>query len=252
MTHIIAENLFLDYPIHNHQTQSLKKKFLHMVAGGRISQESGSCFIVNALDDVSFKFEEGDRVALIGHNGAGKSTLLKVLAGIYKPTRGRLLSKGSLATLFSTTVGLGVDMTGYENLFQMSLFRTKNIQETRRRMDAIAEFTELGDYLNMPVRTYSEGMKMRLGFSVATDRAPDILLIDEVFGAGDKKFMDKSKQRMADFMHESKILVMSTHADQLIHEFCNKAILLKRGKLIAIDSVDAIYRYYYSDAYESL
>ena len=223
-----------------------------MVTGGRISKSDESCLIVRALDNINFKLDEGDRVALIGHNGAGKTTLLRVLAGIYQPTSGVIRSEGNVGSLFNTNVGLVDDTTGYENLFQMSLFRTKDIQETRRRIDAIAEFTELGDYLNMPVRTYSEGMKMRLGFSVATDRAPDILLIDEVFGAGDKKFMDKSKQRMADFMHESKILVMSTHADQLIHEFCNKAILLKKGKLIAIDSVDAIYKYYYSDAYESI
>lgn len=223
-----------------------------MVTGGRISKSDESCLIVRALDNINFKLDEGDRVALIGHNGAGKTTLLRVLAGIYQPTSGVIRSEGNVGSLFNTNVGLVDDTTGYENLFQMSLFRTKDIQETRRRIDAIAEFTELGDYLNMPVRTYSEGMKMRLGFSVATDRAPDILLIDEVFGAGDKKFMDKSKQRMADFMHESKILVMSTHADQLIHEFCNKAILLKKGKLIAIDSVDAIYNYYYSDAYESI
>lgn len=252
MVHLDVKNVSLNYPVHNHQTQSLKKHVLKMVTGGRISTGANSCLIVSALDDISFSLAEGDRVALIGHNGAGKTTLLRVLAGIYEPTSGSVFSHGNIGSLFNTNVGLVDDTTGYENLFQMSLFRTKNIQETRRRMDAIAEFTELGDYLNMPVRTYSEGMKMRLGFSVATDKAPDILLIDEVFGAGDKKFMDKSKQRMAEFMHESKILVMSTHADQLIHEFCNKAVLLKKGKLVAIDSVDAIYRYYYSEAYESI
>lgn len=252
MVQLEVNNVSLNYPVHNHQTQSLKKQVLSMVTGGHISKGTDSCLIVSALDQIRFLLEEGDRVALIGHNGAGKTTLLRVLAGIYQPTSGFVRSDGTVGSLFNTNVGLVDDTTGYENLFQMSLFRTKNIQETRRRMDAIADFTELGDYLNMPVRTYSEGMKMRLGFSVATDRAPDILLIDEVFGAGDKKFMDKSKQRMTDFMQESKILVMSTHADQLIYEFCNKAILLKRGRLIAIDSVEAIYRYYYSDAYESI
>ena len=201
-----------------------------------------------ALDDLSFEIKEGDRVGLLGHNGSGKTTLLRTLAGIYAPSSGTLESFGDISSLFDFSAGGDEEMTGYENLFTLSLLHYKCFKKAKEKLDEFAEFTGLGEYLNLPMRTYSAGMKVRVGFSVATSVEPDILLIDEVFGAGDKEFNKKSQGRMISLLGKTKILVFSSHSNELIRQFCNKAILLSHGRIIDFDNVDSVIRTYNSAA----
>lgn len=215
-----------------------------MGSGGRIARDSKDRIIVEAVRNVSQILSEGDRVGIIGHNGAGKSSLLRLLAGIYEPTAGRIIRQGHITPLFDASLGMDLESTGFENIFLRGLFLNLDPEIIRERTAEIAEFTELGGYLDMPVSTYSTGMRMRLAFGVSTCVDPEILLVDEIFGAGDAKFQAKAKKRMVDLVDRSSILVMASHAMPTIKQICNRAILLDRGEIVAMgdpDEVEAAY-----------
>ena len=185
--------------------------------------------MVEALRDISLSLHEGDRVGLVGHNGAGKSTLLRLLAGIYEPTRGRARIRGRVAPVFDLAVGMDPEISGLENILIRGLFLGMSRREMERRVDEIAEFTELGDYLAMPLRTYSTGMRVRLALGVVTSIDPEILILDEGIGAVDAAFLEKARDRLRDLVGRSGILVFASHSDEFLVELCDTAIWMDTG-----------------------
>lgn len=244
MSVVKVQNLTIKFPIHSANALSLRNFIAGKLIGGKFRKELNTQ-IVYALDDVSFEIEPGDRIGLIGANGSGKSTLLRALAGIYPPASGKIEVAGNISTLFGTSLQINNDMSGYENLLLNSLVFTKDYKLTKQKMAEMAEFTELGENLNLPLHTYSEGMKVRVSFSSATNIASDVLLIDEIFGAGDKHFAEKSSKRITQLIDKSNSLFLATHSDELIRKFCNKAIYLSKGKLIEFGDVDKVLNYYH-------
>ena len=195
---------------------------------------------VPVLRGIDLSIPAGSITALIGANGAGKSTLLKVLAGIYEPTRGQLHASGRISALLTASIGLNPDATGRENIITRGLFMDVHPRDMRPRIDEIIEFTELGYFIDMPVRTYSAGMMIRLCFAVATSVRPQILLMDEWVGAGDAAFLNKARRRMEDFLSGTSVLVLASHSVPLLKEWCNRAILLDHGHIVAMGSVDEV------------
>ena len=240
MTSVIADNVAIDFPIYggSHRRQTLFAR-----TGGLIRQEGAGRhqrIIVRALDGVSFALQNGDRLGLIGHNGAGKSTLLKVLAGVYKPDSGSIQVEGRVSPLFNSAPGLDPDDNGYENITTCGMFLGMTSDEINRKLPDIVALCELGEYLDLPVRTYSNGMVARLAFAIATSIDPDILLLDEGLGAGDAAFAERADARMRALIQRTRILVLASHSDALIKSICTRAILLEKGRLIAAGPVDDV------------
>ena len=243
MSSIKAEKICLEYPIVGMASRSLKNRILGAATGGFISCDD-NIPVVNALRNISFQVHEGDRVGLIGHNGAGKSTLLKVLAGIYRPSEGDLSISGRIVSTLNLSLGMELEATGLENIIVRGLLLGMTRKEIERRLDDIVAFTELGEYLNMPVRIYSSGMRTRLAFATVTSMDSDILLMDEVIGTGDAGFMEKAGRRLNDFMNRSKILVLASHSESVIRRFCNKAMILDHGEVVGFGSIDEMFERY--------
>jgi ABC-2 type transport system ATP-binding protein len=229
MVSIEVWNASVDFPIFDAKSRSLKKLALGKV-GGKIGSE-GRVPIIEALHDITLSVKEGDRVGLVGHNGAGKSTLLRLLAGIYEPTRGSSRIVGKVAPVFDLGVGMDPEISGYENIMIRGLFLGMTRKQMEKRVDDIAEFTELGDYLSMPLRTYSTGMRVRLALGVVTSIDPEILLLDEGIGAVDAAFMAKARDRLRDLVRRSGLLVFANHSDETLIEFCDSAIWMDEGQV---------------------
>ena len=229
MVSIDVWNASVDFPIFDAKTRSLKKQVLGKV-GGKIGTEA-RVPIVEALHDITLSLRTGDRVALVGHNGAGKSTLLRLLAGIYEPTRGAARIDGKIAPVFDLAVGMDPEISGMENIMIRGLFLGMPRKEMEKRVDDIAEFSELGDYLQMPLRTYSTGMRVRLALGIVTSIDPEILILDEGIGAVDAAFMVKARDRLVDLVKRSGMLVFASHSDELLFELCNTAIWMDEGHM---------------------
>ena len=242
MATVVLENVSAHFPIYGAQQRSLRKALFQRATGGSIEREGKNHdrITVKALTDISLTLHDGDRLGLIGHNGAGKSTLLKVMAGIYEPVSGTVRVEGRVTPLFDAMPGLDSDDTGYENIITSGML----IGMTRRQIEAkipeIEEFCELGEYLNLPVRTYSTGMTMRLGFALVTALDPGVLLMDEGFGTGDLRFADRARSRLKEFVGRSRIMVLASHSDNTIRSMCNKAIMMEAGRIVASGPVDEI------------
>jgi ABC-type polysaccharide/polyol phosphate transport system ATPase subunit len=243
MSFIEVKNVYLDYPLVGVSHHSLKNRILGAATGGLISS-GGGVPIVNALRNISFSLKEGDRLGLVGHNGAGKSTLLKTLAGVYEPTSGSVVTRGKIVSTLNLSLGMEDEATGIENIIIRGLMLGMKRSEIEAKMDDIAEFTELGEYLDMPVRIYSSGMATRLAFATVTVLSSDILLMDEVIGTGDVTFIEKAERRLNEFVNRSKIVVLASHSESVVRQFCNSALLLERGEMIAIGPTDEIFDIY--------
>ncbi|WP_028851558.1 ABC transporter ATP-binding protein [Thermocrispum municipale] len=229
MVSIELNRAYVDFPIFDAKSRSLKKRVLGKV-GGRIGTEA-KVPVIEALQDITLSLSEGDRVGLVGHNGAGKSTLLRLLAGIYEPTRGTSRIEGKVAPVFDLGVGMDPEISGYENIIIRGLFLGMSRRQMEKRVDDIAEFTELGDYLQMPLRTYSTGMRVRLALGVVTSIDPEILLLDEGIGAVDAAFLNKARDRLVDLVRRSGLLVFASHQDDLLLELCTSAVWMDEGHL---------------------
>ena len=197
----------------------------------------GDRLSVRALDDVSLRFEHGDRVGVTGHNGAGKTTLLRVLAGVYEPTRGRVRRRGRTASLLDVSDRMSPQATGYENVMVRGLHLGLTPAEVRERSAEIAAFTELGDYLALPVHTYSSGMRFRLAFAVCTCFEPEILLMDEWLGVSDRGFVDKAERRLDEFVRGAGIVVLASQDAGLVERVCSTALRLEAGRVVAEGAV---------------
>lgn len=246
MPHLHLTNVSVEFPVYSGTSRSLKNSLMHFGTGGRIGFGTNDRVCVKALTDLTLNIEHGDRIGLVGHNGAGKSTLLRVLAGVYEPTAGHVVRDGHLASLFNISLGFDVESTGYENIKLRGLLLGMTKQEIHDRMDEIADFTDLGDYLAMPVRTYSSGMMLRLAFAVCTSIEPEILLMDEWIGVGDAAFMEKAERRLRALVERSGILVIASHSSDLIRRTCSKAVLMEAGRLRAAGPVDEVLNLYAS------
>ncbi len=246
MASISLKNVTLDFPLYGASNRSLKKQLLRISTGGVIRQSDNEVVTIRAMDNVSIHLKSGDVVGLIGHNGAGKSTFLRVLSGIYMPTQGMIEVNGKVSALLDLSLGLDHESTGYENIFIYGLIRGYSRKEILTKVQQIIDFTELGDYISMPIRTYSDGMRLRLAFSLATTLSAEILLLDEVVGAGDKSFMAKAQRRLEQLVDESELVVLSSHSEELIRKFCNKLIWLETGKISFYGEVEECLHHYYS------
>lgn len=245
MARIDLRNVSIEFPIYNVNSRSFKNKFMRLATGGAVVKDANQHVVVNALKNINLTINHGDRLGLIGHNGAGKSTMLRLLAGIYEPTKGDILTQGHVSPMLDLMSGIQIEFTGYENIIQRGVLLGLSTEQIKAKAEEIAELTGLGDYLSMPMRTYSSGMMVRLAFAVSASIKPEILLIDEIFGAGDADFMKKARKKMIDLLNESSIVIMTTHSDELIREFCTKVVLLEGGQIkYCGDPEEAITRYH--------
>ncbi|TDH38730.1 ABC transporter ATP-binding protein [Pseudohoeflea suaedae] len=209
----------------------------HAPVHHRVETEGRKQF-VTALDGVSFELSSGDRLGLIGHNGAGKTTLLKVLYGVYEPTSGSVDISGRVDALFNINLGFRQEATGRRNIVLRGLVTGWKLDQIEARMDEIIAFSELGDFIDMPLKTYSAGMSARLAFSIATSFDPEILLMDEWIGAGDADFRQKAQTRMRELTEKAGIIVLASHSKELLGRVCNKVMTLEDGAIKSLQSID--------------
>ena len=240
MASIILDDVVVDFPVYG-----VQKSLRRMLFGLFLRDAADKRVVVRAINHLSMTIRDGDRLGLIGANGAGKTTLLRVLAGIYAPTLGRVHINGRVSTLFITSPGLDTEDTGYENIYTCGRFLGMSKAEIARKLPDIEEFSELGDYLALPVRTYSAGMLTRLGFAVATAIDPDILVLDEGLGAGDARFAERAKKRVETLLRRTNVLILASHSDDLIKQMCNRAVLLDHGRVINDGTPDEILAQYH-------
>jgi ABC-type polysaccharide/polyol phosphate transport system ATPase subunit len=244
---LTLQDVSVSFPIYHGGSRSLKKSLLFRSSGGQLASDASDRIVVEALRDISLSFQKGDRVALIGNNGAGKTTLLRVMAGIYEPVTGTVTSHGRISPMFDISLGIDGEISGYDNIRLRGLILGLSAKEIEERMADIVAFTELGDYLEIPVRTYSSGMMTRLTFAVATCFEPEILLMDEWILAGDAGFLAKAQHRIEAFVEKAGIMVLASHSAEICRQWCNKAIWMERGQVKMIGNLESVL-----DTYTSL
>ena len=240
MGYIRAKDIVVDFPTYGSASRSLKRAMIRVATGGVLANDASKRLVVRALDRVNLEFVEGDRVGLMGHNGSGKTTLLRVLAGAYEPVSGEIEVRGKISSMLNVWLGMDLEATGYENIYMRGAIMGMRRVQVDGLLEEIAAFTELGDYLSMPLRTYSSGMAMRLAFAVSTSVPADIILMDEWLSVGDAEFAGKSKERLAKLLDQAKILVLASHDESLIRSVCNKVVRLEHGSVVGTESLARI------------
>lgn len=235
MAHISIRHCGLALPVYGTSSRSFKKKAISAATGGRIAAESGEITVVHALRDVSLEIGAGDRVGLVGHNGSGKTSMLRMLAGVYEPTTGALSVDGRVTSLIDVTLGMDQEATGYENIRLRGLILGLSRRQIDQLTPQIVEFSGLGDYVSMPVRTYSSGMVLRLAFSTVTCVQPDILLMDEWISVGDAEFVAKAQARLQQIVDKASILVLASHNQKIVDTLCNVRVHLDGGQIVSVE-----------------
>ena len=238
MTYVIAEDLTVEFPIYGLKNLSLKNTFLRAATGGVLERDSSQRVVIRALKNISFSFKSGDRIGILGHNGSGKSTLLRVIAGAYEPTQGSIRVKGKITSMLSITVGMDPESTGYENIYQRGIIIGLRPSEINALTASIAKFSELGDFLHMPLRTYSSGMSMRLAFAISTSVPADIILMDEWMNVGDASFFEKAEERLLHIIKSSNILFLASHDENLVRKHCNVILNLNHGEVTSLERLN--------------
>mgnify|MGYP001550645519 CR=1 FL=1 len=244
MAYISLKQATLDLPVYGIQGRSLKKRIAALGRRNSISTDNGGFVVVRALDQVDLRIEAGDRIGLIGHNGAGKSTLLRLMAGIYAPTTGAVETDGKTVPLLDISLGMDENSTGRQNIRLRGLLLGMSEQEIARKRDEIAEFSGLEAYLDLPLRTYSSGMRVRLAFAISTAVDADILLLDEVIGVGDASFKQRANQRLNELHSRSEIVVLALHANEVIRETCTKVVWMDHGRVKCFGPTEQVLRQY--------
>lgn len=235
MSKIIIKSADVVIPIFDSSSRSLKKSILSKT--GKLLQQSGQNFVsIQALRDINLSLISGDRVGILGSNGAGKSTLLRLLSGVYSPTKGSVEIVGSVGTLIDITLGIDLEATGRENIYIRGAYLGMSRAEMATFEDSIIKFSDLFDSIDLPVRTYSSGMQMRLAFAISTIVNKDILLMDEWLSVGDQEFAKKAEDQINSLIREAKILVIASHSLELVKRICNKIIYMENGRILKIES----------------
>lgn len=234
---IQTTDLTLHFPVIGVNQRSFKRAVLQSIVGGVIDHPIDKIVSIRALDNISFELHQGEKIGLIGHNGSGKSSLLKVLAGVYPPTSGSVVVNGSVSSMLDISLGLNHDSTGMENIKLRGLLMGLSPTTIRSVTDEIVEFSDLGEFINLPLYTYSTGMLMRLAFAIATSVTAEIVLLDEWLSVGDAEFSIKAKQRLDEVISKSKLLILASHDQELIKKICTKTINLYHGKISCIKNL---------------
>jgi ABC-2 type transport system ATP-binding protein/lipopolysaccharide transport system ATP-binding protein len=237
MTSITLRDVAVHFPIFNARSRSLKSNMLRRV-GGHIANNDREIVTVEALRHINLELKSGDRLALVGHNGAGKSTMLRVLAGAYEPSHGVADIQGRVSSLLELTTGMDPELTGRENIMLRGVVLGLTYREIEALTPTIEEFSQLGSFMDLPMRTYSSGMTLRLAFAVSTAVQADILLLDEMISVGDAEFAEKAKARIEQIIENSHILVLASHDPLTLKRYCNRAVLLQEGQIVSMGSVD--------------
>jgi lipopolysaccharide transport system ATP-binding protein len=222
MAHIKLDQASVEIPIYSNHNRSIKNSLLKNLTKDKVLPHS-----IKALNNITLNLKDGDRLGVMGPNGAGKSTLLRTLAGVYLPTSGTIEVKGRVASLIDISLGMDGEATGYENIRMRAIMMGMKLKQIKLIEDEIAEFTELGKFLELPIRTYSTGMHMRLGFAVSTTVPADIILMDEWLSVGDSDFLIKAEKRLHDYIQKSSILVIASHSEDLISKLTNQTLRLE-------------------------
>ena len=247
MATIKFTNVCVDFPIYNANSRSLKAKLTQIATGGQLDAGPQGRVVVRAIDNMSFSFKDGDRVGLLGHNGAGKSTLLRLLGRVYEPSSGTASIKGTLGSLIDISLGIDHEATGRENIYFRGGLLGMTKAEIKQQLEAIIDFSELGNFIDMPLRTYSSGMHLRLAFSVSTILRPEILLMDEWLSVGDEGFKHKAEERMSELVQSTNILVIASHSREIIEKTCNRVLWLEHGKIRMDDKPTVVATAYFTD-----
>jgi lipopolysaccharide transport system ATP-binding protein len=247
MAIIEFSNVAVDFPIYNASGRSLKKRLISVATGGQLGSDPLGRVVVRALEGLTFTLRDGDRVGLLGHNGAGKSTLLRLLSGVYMPSAGHARIEGDIGSLIDISLGIDPEATGRENIYLRGALLGMSKAELKDRMEEIIDFSELGDFIDMPLRTYSTGMHLRLAFAVSTTVRPEILLMDEWLSVGDQGFKHKAEERMRELVQATNILVIASHSRELVLETCNRAIWLEHGKIRMDGSAEDVAAAYFGN-----
>ncbi len=232
MARISISDLTIQFAVYGTRARSLKNRIIAQATGGKLMPGAGDVVVVHAIDRLNLEIHDGDRVGLVGRNGSGKSTLLRALSGIYKPTAGAITIEGRVGTLLNPTAGIDMEATGYENIYLRGYLLGMSTREIKSKLDDIAEFSELGDFLTLPMKTYSAGMIARLAFAISTAPDTDILLIDEGIGAGDAEFQKKAEQRIERLFEKTSVVIIASHSEELLARFCNRRIRMERGQIV--------------------
>lgn len=228
---IELRNVAVEFPVFNAASMSLKNRVLSAMTGGVIDRRYDGHVIVRGLQNINLNITAGERVGLVGHNGSGKTTLLRVLSGIYHPTQGEAKLQGECVSLINISLGIDPEATGRENIRLRAAMLGLTPAETQERIAEIIDFSGLGDFIDMPFRTYSSGMQLRLAFSVSTAIRPQILIMDEWLSTGDENFKARAEQRMKDVVHATEILILASHSRELLEANCNRVIWLEHGQI---------------------
>jgi len=245
MSHIIFDSVGVDFPIFNANGRSLTSRVLEVATGGRLDKDPSGHVLVRSLQDLNFEISNGERVGLLGHNGAGKSTLLRVLSRVYHPQAGKAKIEGRITSLIDISLGINPEATGRENIFLRGRLLGLSKPEIEQKFDEIVAFSELGEFIEMPVRTYSTGMHLRLAFAVSTVVKPEILLMDEWLSVGDESFMHKAEARLTALVDSAQILVIASHSRDLIEKTCTRAIWLEHGQIKMDGTASAVSAAYF-------
>lgn len=244
MASIILKDVSVEFPVYNARARSIKTALFNRAVGGIVRGTNAGPVTISALRGISLHLKDGDRFALVGRNGAGKSTLLRVMSGVYEPGQGVAEVRGSVSCLTDIMMGMDLESTGYENIVLRGVFLGLSPNQARRLVPDIEQFTELGEFLQLPMRTYSSGMMLRLAFAITTAVSPDILIMDEMIGAGDASFIQKAKERVDGMIDNASILVLASHDASILQRFCNRAALMQEGQILGLGSVEEILQQY--------
>lgn len=248
MAHVSLANASVELAVYNSRGRALKSEILRRTVGGGLQDDRDrSVQVVRALSDVSFEARDGDRIGLVGGNGAGKTTLLRVLSRVYPPTSGDARIAGRISSLIDLSMGMDSDATGYENIEMRGIMLGLNRKQAQAIIPDIEEFSELGDFLTLPIRTYSSGMMLRLAFAVSTAVHPDILILDEIIGVGDAAFAEKAERRLHSMIEKASILFLASHDNATIQRFCNRTLWMKGGRLVMDGKPDDVLAAYGAD-----
>lgn len=245
MSSIELNNVSVEFPVFNAGGRSLKNRVLKVATGGIIGQRSDGHVIVKSLSDISFRIQKGEKVGLVGHNGAGKTTLLRVLSRIYHPTVGSAQIEGEVVSLINISLGIDPEATGRENIRLRAAMMGMSRSQLKREMNDVAEFSGLGDFLDMPFRTYSSGMQLRLAFSISTAVRPEILIMDEWLSTGDGEFQNKANQRLNEVLDSTDILVLASHSRELLSNNCTRVMWLEHGSVKMDGPADEVLSAYF-------